>query len=386
MNTQQKVTVGIIGGGLMGREVAATIARWPALVDHPVRPVLVGVCDTNPAALAAFDSVDTIITRVTDYRDLLADDNIDVVYIAVRHDLHAQIYRDAIRAGKDVLGEKPFGIDAAAAASIIDEITENPNVFVRCSSEMPFFPAAQAAISLITGGALGTLIEASNEFSHSSDFDTAKPINWKRQRRFCGDAGVMNDLGMHVLHVPLRLGWQPDTLYAVLQNLVAQRPGPDGDLVPCDTYENAHLLCRVVDRGDFPLTLGMRRIDPGQKNSWTLRAVGMNGGVAFSTRYPKTLRVMKLDGREQVWQEVEIGSQGPFATVTGGIFETGFSDAMLQMWASFLAERAGQLGDRFGCATPAEALRTHEIFAAALQSQQTHQAVAVANSAVKSGR
>ena len=42
--------------------------------------------------------------------------------------------------------------------------------------------------------------------------------------------------------------------------------------------------------------------------------------------------------------------------MTGPIFEFGFSDAILQMWAAFLAERDGALGDRLGCVTPAEAL------------------------------
>jgi hypothetical protein len=41
------------------------------------------------------------------------------------------------------------------------------------------------------------------------------------------------------------------------------------------------------------------------------------------------------------------------------------------MWAAYLMERAGELGGRFGCATPEEAVATHEIFAAALESQLT---------------
>ena len=41
--------------------------------------------------------------------------------------------------------------------------------------------------------------------------------------------------------------------------------------------------------------------------------------------------------------------------MTGGIFEFGFSDAILQMRASFLAERDGSLDGRFGCVTPREA-------------------------------
>jgi hypothetical protein len=49
-----------------------------------------------------------------------------------------------------------------------------------------------------------------------------------------------------------------------------------------------------------------------------------------------------------------MGSQSTFQTVTGGIFELGFSDAILRMWASFLAERDGSLDGRFGCVTPRE--------------------------------
>ncbi|MGH2669537.1 MAG: Gfo/Idh/MocA family protein, partial [bacterium] len=178
-------------------------------------------------------------------------------------------------------------------------------------------------------------------------------------------------------HVPLRLGWMPASVFAVLQDLVPERPGPDGAMVPCDTYENATLLCAVrkADR-TFPLTLATKRIDPGQKNTWSLRVTGMDGGVEFSTRHPKTLRVLKVDQGEQTWQEVEMGSQSVFPTVTGGIFETGISDALLQMLAAFLAERAGELGDRFGCVTPQEALVSHRVWAAALRSAQTGTAVA----------
>jgi hypothetical protein len=44
------------------------------------------------------------------------------------------------------------------------------------------------------------------------------------------------------------------------------------------------------------------------------------------------------------------------------------------MWAAFLAERAGALDARFGCATPAEALDSHRLFAAALRSGETRRA------------
>lgn len=375
---QQTVSVGIIGGGLMGKEVAVAFARWAALTDHPVRPELTHVCDIDADALGWFDRIPSVAVRSVDYHDLLGSDGPDVLYIAVRHDLHQQLYVDAIEAGKSLLAEKPFGIDLASARAILAAVERHPESFVRCSSELPFFPGAQAAIARASSGSLGRIIEVHSGFSHSSDLDLRKPVNWKRQARYCGTNGVLNDLGMHVLHVPLRLGWTPDRVFAVLQDLVPSRPGPDGELLPCDTIENATLLCTAADPISaemFPLHLTTKRIDPGQKNSWSLRVLGMNGGVEFCTRYPKTLRVMTVADGEQVWQEVEMGSQSSFATSTGGIFEFGFSDAILQMWASYLAERAGQLGDAFGCATPQEAVTSHRVFAAALDSWERSDAV-----------
>jgi predicted dehydrogenase len=371
----EHVEIGIIGGGLMGREVAAALARWPALDDHPVRPRLTAVCDADPGALAWFDRIETVRLRTTDHRQLLEDERIDVVYIAVPHHLHEELYLDAISAGKDFLGEKPFGIDLHAGERIVDALRHTPEVFARCSSEMPYFPGAQLAIETVRSGHVGKILEVRASFLHSSDLDVTKPINWKRVARLCGRLGVMGDLGIHVLHVPLRLGWVPSRVYAVLQDIVKQRPGPDGRQVTCDTIDNATVICSVGRDGDlFPLTIETKRIAPGETNTWLLRVVGMEGGAEFSTQTPKTVRRFSVRDGRQVWERLETGSQSVFPTVTGGIFEFGFSDAVLQMWAVFLAERAGTLGERFGCVTPDEALMAHHVFDAALRSEKSGRA------------
>ena len=372
--TVKTVNVAIIGGGLMGREVAAALQRWPALIDHPVRPQLTAVCDINEAAMDWFDQIDSVTTKVTDYHALLSDSSIDVIYVAVRHDLHESIYRDVIAAGKGLLAEKPFGIDESAAKSILAAVEEYPESFVRCSSEMPFFPGAQMALNYVSSGAIGTIIEARSSFLHSSDLDRTKPLGWKRQNQFCGEAGVLNDLGMHTWHVPLRLGWVPEQVFGLFQNIVPERPGPDGSLMECDTWENVVLHSWARHDGvAFPLTTETKRIAPGEKNTWIFEAVGMDGGVRFSTKNPKSVEIFDVvevpgQGREQAWQQVDSGSQSVWPTVTGPIFEFGFSDSILQMWAAYLAEREGLLGDRFGCVTPQEAAETHRIYREARES------------------
>lgn len=375
--TTRPARIAIIGAGLMGRELAAAMKRWPALIDHPVTPELVAVCDINPAAFTSFAGITSVRHFVTDYRELLGNKDIDIFYVAVRHDLHEQIYRDVIAAGHGLLAEKPFGIDAAASKAIMATLAEHPESFVRCSSEMPFFPGAQAAINYVRSGAVGRIISARSSFLHASDLNPAKPLNWKRQVEFCGRAGVMNDLGMHAWHVPLRLGWQPDRITAELEDIVTTRPGPDGAPLPCDTWDNATVHSWVAaDDYEFPLTVETKRIAPGEKNTWALEVIGMTGGVRFSTKNPKELQVFSVAdipgvGSEQLWSSIDTGSQSVWPTVTGGIFEFGFSDAILQMMAVYLAEWAGELSDGFAAATPEEAALTHRIYAAAIAAHET---------------
>lgn len=375
MNTPAPVRVAVIGAGLMGREVASAFGRWFALLDCPARPELVGVCDVNASALDWFRQVPGVRHFETDHRALLAHPDIDVVYVAVPHQLHETIYLDVLRAGKDLLAEKPFGIDLAAARCIRDEAARRRR-FVRVSSEFPFLPGVQRIVSAVRAGGLGPLLSLRNSFLHSSDLDPTKPINWKRQTQFCGAAGVMNDLGLHVAHVPLRLGWRPARLYAQLQKIHATRPDGRGGIAACDTWDNATVHATVdfpAQRG-VPLTLEMKRMSPTDTNSWELEILGTDAGLRYSTKTPKTLWTFTRS-KEQSWAATDLGFAMPFKTITGGIFEPGFPDLLQQMWAAFLAERAGQLGDRFGCATPDEAVTSHEIWTAALTSHASQTVV-----------
>lgn len=188
----------------------------------------------------------------------------------------------------------------------------------------------------------------------------------------------MGDLGMHAVHIPFRLGWRPKRVYAQLQKGFPSRPDGRGGVAVCDTWDNALLHCDVeLDGREVPMRLETKRLAPGETNTWFLEVLGTEGGACYSSKMPKTLRTFQRD-RDQAWLSVDLGFHGPFPTITGGIFEPGFPDCFLQMWAAFLAERAGALGGRFGCATPAEAVLSHELFAAALQSHAEKRAVEVA--------
>lgn len=378
------IRFGIIGCGLMGREFGSAAARWCHLQDIDVRPEIVAVCDTNESMTKWFTDNFSAITQVTsEYKALLANSEVDAIYCAVPHNLHQQFYCDIIAAGKHLMGEKPFGIDKAANDAILATIAEHPEVVVRCSSEFPFAPAMQRICTMIENEEFGDIIEANSFFQHSSDLDVTKPTNWKRMIKFNGEYGCMGDLGMHVCHVPFRAGWNPKNVRAILSNLVPERPDGKGGMAPCETWDNATLLCEAIDPVTgkvFPWTLKTQRISPGNKNTWFFELIGMKKCARFSSKNINSIEILDYTkGGEQTWQQIDMGHETAFKTITGGIFEFGFSDSILQMWAAFLNEIDNCIPYRrfAACVTPDETAISHKLFTAALQSEREKNTVTI---------
>jgi len=371
------IRFGVIGCGLMGREFASAAARWCYLADPPARPEIVAVCDTNEAAMIWFtDNLPSVAQATTDYTQMLANDKVEAVYCAVPHNLHQHLYCDIISAGKHLMGEKPFGIDKAANAAILQATESNPKVFARCSSEYPFTPAMQRICDMIDRCEFGQIIEVNTGFLHSSDLDPNKPINWKRKVEINGEYGVLGDLGMHALHVPLRAGWRAKNVRAVLSNIIAMRPDGQGSTAPCSTWDNATLLIEAEDPATgsvFPWTVKTQRIAPGHKNTWYCEVIGTKKCARYSSKNTNSVELLEYSGGEQAWQQIDMGQETSFKTVAGAIFEFGFNDCMLQMWAAFIYELVnGRPFKRFaGCVTPEETAKQHDILTAALMSQRS---------------
>jgi len=376
MSNNNAVRFGIIGCGLMGREFASAAARWFHLnIDAPA-PQIVAVCDLNENNLKWFEKIPGVKYFYSDYRKLLKNDEVEAIYCALPHNLHARVYSDIIRAGKHLLGEKPFGIDLSAYEEIESAMKENPDVFVRCSSEFPFYPAAQQMVQWYMEGRFGKIIEARFAIKHSSDMDVNKPINWKRKVSTNGEYGCMGDLGIHTQHIPFRLGMIPKTVNAQLSNIVPVRPDENGNPVKCDTYDNALLLCNAEDKegNEFPMIFEMKRMAPGCTNTVRYEIYGMRMSAVFTTDDPNAVTYCINSGREQAWSRLVIGYKPLFPAITGNIFEFGFPDSLLQMFAAFTSELRS-LPCSFGCFRPEEAKLSHKLLTAALISNKERRTV-----------
>ena len=366
---------GLVGCGLMGREFASAAARWCHLLEPAARPELVAVCNRGEGAFPWFrNNFPGIHQFARGYAELLGTPAVEAVYVAVPHHLHREICCAAIAAGKHLMAEKPVGIDLAANQAILESAARHPQVMVRCATQWLFYPGAQRLAAGIERRAFGRIIEVNAGFLHSSDLDPNKPLNWKRMVEFNGEYGVMGDLGLHACALPFRAGWVPRNVRAVLSDIIRERPDGKGGCAPCRTWDNATLLCETTDAAtgdEFPMTLKFQRIAPGQKNNWYLEILGTKASARFSTRNTNRVEWLEYTGGEQIWGEREVGHATAYQTITGSIFEFGFSGAILQMWAAFIEEWAkGPVSPFARCSTLEEAALSHRLFTAALVSHK----------------
>ena len=369
---KDSIAFGVIGCGLMGREFASASLRWAHLKGEIPRPRILAACDTAEENLRWFERDPDTKYFYADYREMLRNPEIEAVYCAVPHFLHERIYSEVIRAGKHLLGEKPFGMDREAFQGIEKAMAERPEVFVRCTSEFPYYPAVQQMVAWFREGRFGRILEARFSIRHSSDMDLNKPINWKRTLAANGAYGCMGDLGIHVQHLPFRLGLMPRKVNAVLANLVRERRDAEtGEMRPCETWDNALLLCEGENReGDrFPMTFEMKRMAPGCGNTVEYEIDGLDLSARFSTDDPNALHYTVSHGQQQAWARLPIGQKTLYPVITGSIFEFGFSDSLLQMFAAYVSEMRG-LPCSFGCFTPGEAKKSHELLTAALTAYE----------------
>jgi hypothetical protein len=160
-------------------------------------------------------------------------------------------------------------------------------------------------------------------------------------------------------------------VYAVLSNIVPERPDGKGGMAPCLTWDNATLVCDTVDKNGhhFPMFLETKRLAPGATNTWFIEVYGLKASAKFTTDDPKAFTYLEVSGKEQAWARLDLGYKTLVPSITGGIFEFGFSDSILQMWSVFLKELDGQ-DPGFGCFTPEESRLSHALQTAALKSHE----------------
>lgn len=193
---------GILGTGTMARDFATALG----LLDDAQ---LVAVGSRNQTTADAFGDQFDVPHRHASYGDLLADSDVDIVHIATPHTFHHRDALLALEAGKHILVEKAFTINARQAEEVVN-LARQKNLFAMEAMWTRFFPIAARIRELLADGAIGKVEMIRADLSHRAPFDPAHRFYDPLQ-----GGGALLDVGVYpVSFASMALG-APDTIKGV---------------------------------------------------------------------------------------------------------------------------------------------------------------------------
>ena len=157
--SSKKARFGVVGAGLWGSFHCRTLS---AIADAE----LVAVCDLDPKRVAAMQSEFGAKKTYTDYRDLIADPDVEAVTVATPDFAHADIVLAAIEAGKHVMSEKPLATTLAEAEAIANA-AEKSGAKVMVDFHNRVSPAVSAIRDSIAANEIGRPLHASARLSNT---------------------------------------------------------------------------------------------------------------------------------------------------------------------------------------------------------------------------
>lgn len=224
----KKINIGIIGTGNIS---GAHIAAYGKLPDISVK----AACDINRQRVADYCEKHGVTDQYTDYRELLKDRTIDAVSICTWNNSHAEIAIAALKAGKDVLCEKPLAMNTSQALEIQKAAKESGKLcmvgFVR-----RFAASTEVAKDFIKNGRLGGIYYAKTGCIRRN----GNPGGWFSDKSKSG-GGPLIDLGVHMIDLCRYLMGNPKTVgvYGAAYDGI----GPRNDVKLVNRY-------RPMDHGD----------------------------------------------------------------------------------------------------------------------------------------
>lgn len=182
--------IGVIGCGSIAQHRHLLEYSWNKAVE------IVAVCDINEERALEIGK-EYSAKAYTDYKELLADKDIDAVSVCTPNYLHAPISIDALNAGKHVLCEKPMATSSEEAEQMIEAAEKNGKKLM-IGHNQRFVKSHQKARELIQSGEVGKIYSFRSAFGHGGpeqwSVDGKESWFFQKEKAFIG---AMGDLGVH---------------------------------------------------------------------------------------------------------------------------------------------------------------------------------------------
>lgn len=283
MDTKRKLRIGLVGCGFMGRTHSNGYNRIQNFFpDLQYQPVLQAVCSRREEKVKAFAAQWGFASYETDWRKLIARDDIDAVDICTPNHLHAEIAIAAAAAGKIVLTEKPLARSLDESKAMVDAVTK-AGVANTVWYNYRRLPAVTLAKKIIESGKLGKIFHYRANFLQdwtiNADLPQGGDAAWRMDVDVAG-SGVTGDLLAHCIDTAMWLNGGITEVSAMTETFVKQRVHLDtGKLQDVGIDDACIFHCRFSNGslGLFEST----RYARGHKALYTFEINGENASIRW---------------------------------------------------------------------------------------------------------
>ncbi len=367
MEHPEPIRAGLIGYGI-GKVYAAAL-QSVELYYAGLPSVKLAAIATSSAASGQLAVEQAGFTRyTTDFRELLASDDIDIVVIATPHYLHHEMLLAALPTNKAIYTDKPLANNLSEAQDIV-AAARTLRRDAQMSFTLRYCPAMQHARELLRDGRLGEIYSFRLSYYRSSYRNPEKSLRWKAEMAKSG-GGVMSDLVPHLADLLIWLVGIPEQLATQTRTFIRERPAAKGSNERIRVETDDHAIIQVALEGGAIGTIEAGRLIAGAISNVTVEVYGSEGSLRWNLMDPNYLYLAEgqnTDG-EQGWRQIPTVQTYPTALIPGADVPVGGMRFYIAAFADFLTKTlSGQPYD------PGleQGLRVQEIIEMALQSAST---------------
>lgn len=275
-----KLGIGMLGYAFMGKAHSNAWKKIPYMMyPPPAIPELTAICGRNKEAVTAAAKRYGYKKVYTDWRDMIADDEIQVFDNGGTNNIHAEPSIAAAEAGKHIFCEKPLSRSPEESKAMLDAV-EKAGVKHLVGYNYRFLPAIRLARELIESGKLGRIFHYRASYLQEwvlPAYDM--PMTWRLDKSVAGSGGVLGDLGAHIIDLGRFLVGEIDSVSAMTRTFVQERPTGDGSVARVECPDA--FVATVGFANGAIGTLEATRFAAGRKNYEVLEINGENGSIVF---------------------------------------------------------------------------------------------------------
>lgn len=343
------LNIGMVGYGFMGRTHSNAFRQAGKFFKLKRTPVLKAVCGRDGANAKNFADNWGYESVETDWKALIARDDIDLIDIAATNNVHAEIAIAAAQAGKMVMCEKPLGMNPAESRQMVKAV-EKAGVRNMVWYNYRRVPAITLAKQLIDQGKLGKIFHYRAKFLQdwtiNADVPQGGPGTWRLDSAVAG-SGVTGDLLAHCIDTAMWLNGGIDSVSGMTETFVKERPdAATGKKKPVGIDDASAFLARFTN-GSLA-TFEATRYARGHKALYTLEINGEHASIAWDLH--DLHRLQWFDHRDEStvrgWRSIHIsdGDQPYMANWWVPGLQIGYEHTFTHQVADFIGSLSRKKG------------------------------------------